>query len=34
MRWALALAEYDIVFHYKEEKSNMMAVPDYLSRTG
>jgi len=34
MRWALALAEYDIIFHYKEGKSNMMAVPDYLLRTG
>jgi len=33
MRWALALAEYDITFHYKEGKSNMMAVPDYLTRT-
>ena len=34
MRWGLALQEYDITFHYKEGKSNMMAVPDCLSRIG
>ena len=34
MRWGLALQEYNIIFHYKEGRSNMMAVPDCLSRVG
>jgi len=33
MRWALALDEYDIKFHYKEDDS-IIAVPDCLSRLG
>ena len=32
LRWALALQEFDIVFHYKAGKTRAMAVPDCLSR--
>ena len=32
LRWALALQEFDIVFHYKAGKTSAMAVPDCLSR--
>lgn len=34
MRWALALQNYDISFHYKAGKSSAMAAPDCLSRMG
>jgi RNase H-like domain found in reverse transcriptase len=34
MRWALALQNYEITFHYKVGKSSVMAAPDCLSRMG
>jgi len=34
LRWALALQNFDIDFHYKAGKSRAMAAPDCLSRLG
>jgi hypothetical protein len=34
LRWALALQDFNLIFHYKSGSSPAMAVPDCLSRLG
>jgi hypothetical protein len=34
LRWALALQNFDLCFHYQAGSSSAMAAPDCLSRLG